>query len=234
MAGIKDIHCSKVCETTRGMTKHFSTYKGTMRRTIPRQIQHRANDFLVISKAEATVPLTEQMLGQIQRMDAVGGDNAEMADEMVHESVRSTTSRSSSGIQSTQSGFKLIRFNDGRRGQAGESVGNKDAMADIADILGDIDNRLPLKNNVEYEWARFIQASKMTKGSMTMFFSNPTLAPMRKYLSYKNVDKMRTLLTELPYSKVIWWTRSLSIHSVTTDVTPKEYLMYYLDIIPAI
>ncbi len=51
-------------------------------------------------------------------------------------------------------------------------------MADVADISGDADNRLPLNNNVEYEWARFMQASKMTKGSMTIFFSNPTLAPM--------------------------------------------------------
>ncbi len=74
------------------------------------------------------------MLRQIQRMDAVGGDDAEMADEVVHKSVRSTTSRSRSGIQSTQSGFKLIRFNDGRRGQAREPVGDEDAIADVADI----------------------------------------------------------------------------------------------------
>ncbi len=162
-----------------------------MRCTIPRQTGHRANDFLVIPKAKATVSLTEQMLGQIQRMDAVSGDDAEMADKMVHESVCSTTSRSRSGIQSTQSGFKLIRFNDGRRGQAGEPVRDEDAMADVADIPGDADNRLPFKNNVEYEWAMFMQVSKMTKGSMTMFLSNPTLAPMREHLSYKNVDEMR-------------------------------------------
>ncbi len=107
-------------------------------------------------------------------------------------------------------------------------------MADVADIPGDTDNRLPFKNNIEYKWARFMQASKMTKGSMTMSFSNPTLSPMLEHLSYKNVDKMRALLIELPYDKVTWWTRSLSIHSVTADVAPKEYLMYYLDIIPAI
>ncbi len=107
-------------------------------------------------------------------------------------------------------------------------------MTDVADIPGDADNQLPFKNNVEYEWTRFMQASKMTKGSMTIFFSNPTLAPMREHLSYKNVDEMRALLTELLYSKVTWWTRSLNIRSVTTDVAPKEYLMYYFDIIPAI
>ncbi len=140
MAGIKCIHCSQICETTRGMTKHLSTCKGTMRRTIPRQIRHRANDFLVIPKAEATVPLTKQMLGQIQKMDAVSGDDAEMADEVVYESVRSTTSWSRSEIQSTQSRFKLIRFHDSRRGQAGEPIRDKDTMADVANIAGDVDN----------------------------------------------------------------------------------------------
>ncbi len=79
-----------------------------------------------------------------------------------------------------------------------------------------------------------MQVSKMMKGSMTMFFSNLILAPMREYLSYKNVDKMRALLTELLYSKVTWWTRSLSIRLITVNVAPKEYLMYYLDIIPII
>ncbi len=69
---------------------------------------------------------------------------------------------------------------------------------------------------------------------MIMFFSNPTLASMREYLSNKNIDKMRVLLTELPYGKVTWWTMSLNICLVTTDMAPKEYLMYYLDIIPAI
>ncbi len=66
----------------------------------------------------------------------------------------------------------MIRFNDGRRGQEGEPVGDENAMTDVADILSDVDNRLPFKNNVEYEWPRFMQASKITKGSMTMFFSN--------------------------------------------------------------
>ncbi len=163
---MKCIYCSKVCETTCGMTQHLLTCKGTMQRTNPRQTRHQANDFLVIIKAKATVPLAEEMLGQIQvtysdkeegslnkvrRIDVIGGDDAEIADKVVHESVRSTTSRSRSGIQSTQSGFKLIRFNDGRKREAGELVGDEDAMVDVADIPGDVDNRLPFKNNVEYE-----------------------------------------------------------------------------------
>ncbi len=79
-----------------------------------------------------------------------------------------------------------------------------------------------------------MQASKMTKKSMTMFFSNPNLALMREHLSYKNVDEMRVLLIEFSYDKITWWTGSLSIRLVTADVASKEYLMYYLDIILAI
>ncbi len=35
----------------------------------------------------------EEPANKVGRMDAIGGDNAEMADEVVHENVRSTTSR---------------------------------------------------------------------------------------------------------------------------------------------
>ncbi len=111
-------------------------------------------------------------------MDAVGRDNAEMADKVVHENIHSTTSRSRSGIQSTQSEFKLIRFNDGKKGQVEETIGDKDAMADVIDIPTDVKNCLPFKKNVEYKWTRFMQASKMTKKLMTIFFSNPILAPI--------------------------------------------------------
>ncbi len=62
-----------------------------------------------------------------------------MVDKVVNESMYSTTSRSRSGIQSTQSEFKLIRFNNGKRGQAGELVGDKNTMADVVDIPGDAD-----------------------------------------------------------------------------------------------
>ena len=57
MAGMKCIYCSKVCETTYKVTEHLSIRKCTMRCTIPRQTQHR------VPKTEATIPLTEQMLG---------------------------------------------------------------------------------------------------------------------------------------------------------------------------
>lgn len=39
---------------------------------------------------------------------------------------------------------------------------------------------------------------------------------------------------ELSYSKVMWWTKSLSICSIITDVALKKDLKYYLNIIPAI
>ncbi len=35
-----------------------------------------------------------------------------------------------------------------------------------------------------------------------MFFSNLTLAPIWKYLSNKNMDEIRILLTKLPYDKI--------------------------------
>ena len=64
MASMKCSYCSKVCKTTRGMTKHLSTcrvQRKTARRTIPCQIQCGTNDFLTISKAEATLLLVEQI-----------------------------------------------------------------------------------------------------------------------------------------------------------------------------
>ena len=79
-----------------------------------------------------------------------------------------------------------------------------------------------------------MQDSKMTKGSMGMFFNNLNLIPMQEHLSFKNADKMRALLTELLYGKVTWWTKSISICSVIANVASKEYLIHYLDIIPAI
>lgn len=36
-------------------------------------------------------------------------------------------------------------------------------------------HRFLFKNNVQYTWARFMQVSKITKKSMTMFFINPNL-----------------------------------------------------------
>lgn len=74
-------------------------------------------------------------------------------------------------------------------------------LADIMVVLND--NSFLFKNNVKYTRAKFMQDSKMTKESIGMFFNNPNLAPIWEYLSYKNLNKMRGMLTKLPYSKVI-------------------------------
>ena len=39
---------------------------------------------------------------------------------------------------------------------------------------------------------------------MTILFTNPNLAYMRKHLSYNNIDKIKSLLIKLLYDKVIW------------------------------
>ncbi len=152
------------------MTKHLSTCRvrrGTARRTISRWIQRGTNDFFTIPEAEATLPLTESMgeiysykeeeglyTNNVEKMDPVGtAKYAEKTDkEQVNpENVRSTCTRSRSGIQSTQSGFKEIRFTNSERGQVGEPVGGEEVMAYLADkpvVLND--NDLPFKNNVEY------------------------------------------------------------------------------------
>ena len=88
---------------------------------------------------------------KVGKMDMVGDDNAKIANKVIYKSVCNTTSQSRSGIQLTQSGFKLIRFNDDKKGQAGKPVGDKDVMADVANISDDIDNCLLFKNNVKYK-----------------------------------------------------------------------------------
>ena len=100
---------------------------------------------------QVTYTNKKRPINNVGKIDAV--DNAEIANKMIHESVRSITSRSRSGIQSTQIEFRLIRFNDGKRSQTREPVGDKDVMANVADI--DVDNRLPLKTIVEYEWGLY-------------------------------------------------------------------------------
>ena len=140
-------------------------------------------------------------------------------------SVCSTCNQSRSGIQSTQSGFKVIELTNSERGQAGKLVEDEEFMVYLADIPVVLnDNGFPFKNNVEYAWAKFMQDSKMTKGSIGIFFNNLDLAPMQEHLSFKNVDEMKALLTKLSYSKVTWWTKSINICSVIADMAQKNIL----------
>ncbi len=91
------------------------------------------------------------MLRPIQRIDVVSSNNIEIVNEVIHHNMHNTTSRSRSKIQSTESMFKLNRFNDSKKGSIRKSVGDKEGMADVADIPGDANNQLSFKNNVEYE-----------------------------------------------------------------------------------
>ena len=224
MTGMNCSYYSRVCETARRMTKFLlicRVQRGTACRIIPRRIQRRINNFFMIPEAEATLPLAEQMEGiysdkeekgpyinNVEKMDPVGtAEYVEKADEeqVNTNGVRSTCTRSRSRIQSTQSGFKVIEFTNSVRRQAGEPVGDEEFMAYLADTLVVLnDNGFPFKNNIEYAWAKFMQDSKMTKRSIGRFFNNPDLALMREHLNYKNMNEMRPLLTELPYSKVTW------------------------------
>lgn len=74
-------------------------------------------------------------------------------------------------------------------------------MANIPDIENN--NCLLFQNNVKYMWAKLMQANKMIKSLVIIFFNNLNLASIRKYLCYKNMDIMTVLLIKLLYSKVI-------------------------------
>ena len=156
--------------------------------------------------------------------------------EQIHpETVCNTYTWSSLGIESTQSGFKVVGFTKSKKGQAGELVGDKEFMAYLADKAIVLNNNgILFKNNVEYIWAKFMQDSKIIKESMGMFSNNPDLALIWEYLSYQSVNSMRALLTELLYGKVIWWTKRINIYLIITDMASKKYFIYDLDIILAI
>lgn len=73
----------------------------------------------------------------------------------------------------------MIKFDHSERKPTGKPVGYKDIMVDMANIwVIEDNNRLLLKNNIEYAWAKFIQASKMMIRSMTILFTNPNLTFM--------------------------------------------------------
>lgn len=43
----------------------------------------------------------------------------------------------------------------------------------------------------------------MTKKLIERFFNNPNLIFIQEYASYKNMDKIKTLLSKLSYDKII-------------------------------
>ena len=113
---------------------------------------------------------------------------------------RTTSIQSRSGIQSTWNSFKFIKFDDSQGEQANKPMEDKDTMVYMKNILVDVNNNCPLfRHNVDYAWAKFLQVSTMLKESMGIFFSNSDLAFIQQWLSYKKVDQIRALFTELPY-----------------------------------
>lgn len=256
------IYCSKVCKTTRGLTKHISSCKvrqGKARRTVPRNTMVSCNTMLprdtMVSRDTMVprntllktihfpaTPEAEPILEPIEESDYkspildgldrrdLGGnandEDTEMPDVKhitpISErpiSERTTSTRLKSGIQSTRNGFKSIKFNDGQGGQAGEPVEGEDTMAyKMADVPAGVDNNChSFKNSVDYAWAEFMHTSKMPKESMSMFFNNPDLAPMREHLSYKNLDEMRALLTAPPTAYKPSYSRRMTVSQSSYD-----------------
>lgn len=105
----------------------------------------------VLEHIEITDSDREEILGtnKVDNMvDIV--KNVDMA-KLTPESMYSTFFQSRSRIQLTQIRFKLIKYGDYKREQAGELIGYKDVIADIANIPVIEDNNwLIFKNNVEY------------------------------------------------------------------------------------
>lgn len=98
----------------------------------------------------------------------------------------------------------MIGLTNSKKKQAKELGRNEEIMAYLVDKLVILNNNsLLFKNNVKYTWAKFMQDSKITKGSMGKFFNNPNLAPIQIHFSSKNMDEIKTLLTKLLYDKII-------------------------------
>lgn len=45
------------------------------------------------------------------------------------------------------------------------------------------------------------------------------------------MNERKMFLTKLLYKKITWWTKSLSIRLIITNIATKNYLIYQLDII---
>ena len=66
----------------------------------------------------------------------------------------------------------MIKYKDNRREQTGERVRYKDVLIGIANIpVVKDNNHLLFNNNIEYTWVRFMQTSKMTKSSISIFLT---------------------------------------------------------------
>lgn len=66
-----------------------------------------------------------------------------------------------------------------------------------------------------------MQASKKIKKLRQFFLNNLDLAFIWNYLNYKNVDKIRALLTELPYDTIFSKTKNINIRSIIANMALK-------------
>lgn len=96
----------------------------------------------------------------IRRIDPIRIDeDAKIAnkEKITPDSIHSTSICSKLKIQLIQNRFKLIEFNDSKKKQTRKQVKDKKVTAYIVNILIIINNNyLLFKNNIEYEWVKFI------------------------------------------------------------------------------
>ena len=74
----------------------------------------------------------QKLMNKVRKINAVSGNDAEMADKIVHESVYNITFWSTSRIELIKSKFKLIKFHDSRKNQVENLVEDKNAIVDVA------------------------------------------------------------------------------------------------------
>lgn len=99
----------------------------------------------------------------------------------------------------------MIKLDKKERRQTRKSETYENIIVEIVNIQVIKDNNcLLFRNNTKYTWARFMQANKITKSSIVIFFTNLNLAFIWKHPRYKNIDKIKDLLTKLLYGRVIW------------------------------
>lgn len=156
ITGINCRYCSKICEITYRISKHFSTYKiwqEIVRSTILNNTLHKINDFLVV-KAKTMLLLVKPInKKKSPYKDAFNRKelacinkkipNRSKATEIPKVKLITLKSKYTTlthlilGIQSIQTGFNLIEFNVSIKKQTSEPVNKKKIMAYITDIAID-------------------------------------------------------------------------------------------------
>lgn len=83
-------------------------------------------------------------------------------------------------------------------------MGDENSTTYIEDVPVDIDNNCYLfGHDIDYAQAKFLQASKMLKGLISILFSDYDLKSIQEQLSYKIIYEIQALMTKLLYGKVM-------------------------------